>query len=89
MKPNPPIYAPPPREGGATIAPPTTHSNAAEGHHGRIAYNVFNMRLTDGQFSALKRLRDRTGITMQAHIRRAIMDYLHHLKSEHPDLFQE
>lgn len=72
-----------------TIAPKTALSNEAEGHHGRIAFNVFNLRLTQKQFDDLKRLRDKTAITMQAHIRRALMDYLHQLRREQPELFED
>lgn len=79
--------APIPREGGPTIAPATKRSPKREGHHGRVAYNVFNMRLTERQVVDLKRLRDKTGITVQAHIRRAIIDYLHQLQREQPGLF--
>ena len=71
-----------------TIAPPTRRSPRNEGHHGRVAYSVFNLRLTERQFETLKSLRDRTGITIQAHIRRAILDYLHQLGQEQPDLFR-
>jgi len=71
------------------IAPKTSLSSATEGHHGRIAFNVFNLRLTQKQFDDLKRLRDRTAITMQAHIRRAVMDYLHQLRTEQPELFRD
>lgn len=78
-----------PSEGGLTIAPPTRRSNKREGHHGRVAYNVFNMRLTEHQVVELKMLRDKTGITVQAHIRRAILDYIHQLKVENPHLFEE
>ena len=45
------------------------------------------MRLTETQFDKLKKLRDRTGITIQAHIRRAILDYFHNMQHDHPDLF--
>lgn len=77
-----------PAHGGAVIAPPTRVTDPAEGHHGRVAYNVFNMRLTERMFIELKQLRDRTGITVQAHIRRAILDYLHQLRREQPELFE-
>lgn len=83
------LAAPIPRDGGPTIAPPTRRSPRREGHHGRVAYNVFNMRLTERQVDELKVLRDKTGITVQAHIRRAIIDYLHQLKREQPQLFVE
>lgn len=87
--PKPPLPALNPREGGPTIAPPTRLSPADEGHHGRVAYNVFNLRLTERQFAELKALRDRTGITIQAHIRRAIFDYVHQLRQEQPNLFED
>jgi hypothetical protein len=78
-----------PRDGGVTIAPPTRKSDRKEGHHGRVAYNIFNLRLTETQFDALRDLRDRTGITIQAHIRRAVLDYLHQLRIENPLLFRD
>jgi hypothetical protein len=82
-----PIPAPIPRDGGLTIAPKTDRSNPADPHHGKLAYNIFNMRLTEHQVAELKSLRDATGITVQAHIRRAVMDYLFQLKRERPELF--
>lgn len=72
-----------------TIAPVTRRSPNNEGHHGRVAYSVFNLRLTERQFAELKHLRDRTGITIQAHIRRAILDYTHQLQLEQPHLFRD
>jgi hypothetical protein len=81
------LNAPIPRDGGPTIAPKTRRSRADEGHHGRVAYNVLNMRLTEAQVKELGQLRDVTGITVQAHIRRAVLDYLYHLRLDRPDLF--
>jgi len=83
-----PLRAPNPREGGPTIAPRTERSNSSEGHHGKLAYNIFNMRLTNAQVKELQALRDNTGITVQAHIRRAVLDYLFQLRKERPELFQ-
>ena len=69
------------------VAPPTLASAPGEGHYGRVSLSVFNLRLTEKQFAELRFLRDQTGITIQAHIRRAILDYLHQLKLERPELW--
>ena len=71
-----------------TIAPATGRTNPAEKHYGRVAYNVFNMRLTEKQYADLQKLRDATGIPIQSHIRRAILDYLYQLRREQPELFK-
>lgn len=81
------VPAPDPKKGGPTMAPAIRKSPVGDdGPYGRVAYGVLNMRLTEDQFADLRVLRDRTGITIQAHIRRAVLDYIHAVRKEQPEL---
>jgi hypothetical protein len=81
--------------GGDFFAPKTERSNPDETprprpHEGpveKISSSIYNMRLTEAMHTDLRRLKASTGITVQAHVRRAILDYLHEMKTKHPDYF--
>lgn len=76
-----------PKYGGRTIAPPTDNSPAVE-PPAKLAHSVLNLRLTQEQELGLKTIRDRTGLTLQAQVRRAVTDYINLVRSKRPDLFQ-
>lgn len=93
--PRPPLQALTTQAGGEFFAPPTSRSNPAEKPRprpkdhplDRISSSIYNMRLTDGMHAELRTLKARTGITVQAHVRRAILDYLHEMRTKHPEYF--
>lgn len=83
------------QSGGKFLAAPTRHSDPNEAPRAKpterptkkIAYNVFNLRMTQEQYDTLNDLRKRTGVSIQAHARRAIADYLFELRQTDPGLF--
>jgi len=79
--------------GGEFFAPRTRRSDPKEKPRprpkdrpvDRIDSSIYNMRLTQGMHNDLRRLKISTGITVQAHVRRAILDYIYEMRTHHPE----
>ena len=82
--------------GGEFFAPKTARSDPREKPRPRpkdhpidkIDSSIYNMRLTMGMHNDLRHLKHSTGITVQAHVRRAILDYLHEMRTKHPEYWR-
>lgn len=82
--------------GGEFFAPKTARSDPKEKPRPRpkdhpvdkIDSSIYNMRLTIGMHDDLRRLKNATGITVQAHVRRAILDYVHEMRTKHPEYWR-
>lgn len=75
--------------GGERIAPPISTSPGREDVGYTSKSKVLPYRPTEEQFDQLSRLRYYSGYTVQAHLRRAVHDYLTRLVEEHPEYFEE